>query len=263
MKYTLFTCLILLLQLSFAFAQTEAEKFKDKELNNKELSQKELKVQLIKHDFSCLFTHTDNSDVYGFIGDNYQRIRIKFVKVTKDTLSLDSYHIYGKSMVKNNIDEFTGIIKISNIRKLKSNSYGVDDEYKNKGIKGEFIIIGEYSFEEREKQNHSGAFIGVFKSDFYLNKNDKVYYDDIELNADGYINNQFVGQWIGYKNNLIKRCNWGDFRVPNSGDLDIGAGEFSPNAKYLKYGWQNLRDLFAPNPKNENPKRKEKVKWWK
>lgn len=249
--------------ISFAFAQTEAEKFKNEELNNKELSRNELKDQLIKHDFSSLFTHTDNSVVYGFIGDNYQRIRVKIIKITKDDLSPYIYHIYGKSMVKNKLNEFTGSIKISNIRKLKSISYGVDDEYKNKGIKGEFIIVGEYRFSENEKQNHSGVFKGICKSDFYLDKNSKIRYDDIEFNSDGYTNNQFVGQWTEYKTNLTKRCNWGDFRIPNSGNFDIGAGEFSPDDKFLKYGWQTVRDLGVSNQNNEKAKQIEEAKWWK
>ncbi|HTD99544.1 MAG TPA: hypothetical protein VK668_09655 [Mucilaginibacter sp.] len=252
MKSFLLTCLVLL-NLSVTFAQTEAERFKKDQLKSKYLSEKEFKDQLIKHNFSSLVTHTDNSMVYGFIGDNYQRIRIKFITVTKDAVSPDTYHIYGKSMVKNNVDEFRGTITISNIRKLKVTSYGVDDEYKNKGIKGEFVIIGDYSFAEAEQQNHSGFFKGIFKSGFYLDKSNKVRYDDIESNADGYTNNQFVGQWIDYKTKIAKRCNWGDFRVPNSSDLDMGAGEFSPSDKYLKYGWQSLR---------EHDEKVENAKWW-
>ncbi len=253
MKHTLLLCLMVL-QLSFAFAQTEAEKFKDEQLHNKDLSEKDLKEQLIKHDFSNLFTNTDNSVVYGFIGDNYQRIRIKFIKVTKDTLSAYTYHIYGKSMVKNNVDEFTGTIKISNILKFKPRQHGCEDEYKYKGYKGEFVLLGNYNFGENTSQNHSGIFKGSFRSDFFINKNNQVRYNDIEDCSDSYTNNQFVGQWIEYKTNLTKRCNWGDFRVPNSGDLDMGAGEFSPADKYLKYGWQSRRD---------NNEEIENARWWK
>ena len=35
-------------------------------------------------------------------------------------------------------------------------------------------------------------------------------------------------------------CAWGHYRIPNSGDLDIGVGEFSPNPKYLSNGWGNF-----------------------
>ena len=253
MKYVLFIGLIVL-RIYTASAQTEAERFKDEKFNNKSLSHTEMKDQLIKHDFSRLFTFTDNSMVYGFIGDNYQRIRIKFIKVEKDTLSPDTYHIYGKSMVKGNIDEFTGTIKISDIRKFKPLLHGCENTKKYKGYKGEFILLGDYNFRENIALNHTGIFTGSFRSDFFVNKNNQVRYDDIEDCSDGYTNNQFVGKWTDYKSRQSKKCNWGDFRVPFSGDLDIGAGEFSPNDKYLKHGWQSLRDL------NKNI---ENAKWWK
>jgi len=241
-----------------SFAQTEVQKFKADLLGNKveykELLSKEFKNDLIKNDFSSLFTHADNADVYGFIGNNYQRIRIKLMKVTKDAKSPDVYHVYGKSMVKTNVDEFKGTITITNIRQLKNMSYGADDEYKSKGLKGEYIILAEYSFLENKAQPHSGQFKGVCESDFYLDKNNKVHYDDIELgSSDRFKNNQFVGEWASYDSKLVQRCNWGDFRIPNSGKMDIGAGDFSPDDKYLKYGWQSVRD---GNSKIE------KAKWW-
>jgi len=253
--------LVFIAKAIIGFAQTEAQKFKSIHLHNKNLAVEELKPNLIKLDFSSLFTHTDNAQVFGFIGDNHQRIRIKFISVFKDTSSPDTYRIYGKSMVKNSICKFSGTLKISNIRKYSSTSYGVDKEYKNKGIKGQFTILGEYSLSENPDQKSSGDFKGSFQTDFYLNKYNTVKYDDIDLNADGYSNNQFVGQCTEYQSKLIKTCNWGDFRIPNSGDLDIGAGEFSPADKYLKFGWQSLRDITA-SQNNATAKKTEEARWW-
>jgi hypothetical protein len=231
---------------AFSFAQPNAERFRSNQLKNKYLSPTELKNQLSKLDFSSLFTQTDNAFVYGFIGDNYQRIRVKIISITKTTD--DTYTVYGKSMVKNNIDEFRGTLKITNIRKYKETHYGVDDEYKSKGIKGAYVITGTYNFAEGTNQQHSGVFKGAFSSEFYLDKANKVHYDDIELNADGYANNQFVGQWVSYAGKA-KTCNWGDYRIADCGDLDIGAGEFSPNDKYIGNGWQKANLSVG--------------KWWK
>lgn len=72
--------------------------------------------QLKQLDLAKLFTYTDNSSVYGFIGKERQRLRIKFITVIKDTILPNIYHIYGKSMVKNNVDEFIGTIKITRIQ---------------------------------------------------------------------------------------------------------------------------------------------------
>ncbi len=252
MKHLLFFPIALLFSFNI-YAQTESEIFKKKAFSNQYLLKKELKGDLTKYDFSKLLLHTDNSVIYGFIGDNYQRIRVKIIRITKDSLSSDTYNVFGKTMVKSNIDNFNGTIKITDILKLKNISYGVDDEYKNKAIKGEYVILADYNFFENKAQPHSGTFNGVLESDFYLDKNYKVQYDDIEMNSDGYTNNQFVGRWISYTDHISKRCNWGDFRIPNSGDLDIGASEFSPDAKYSKYGWQSIRD------KNDKI---EEAKWW-
>lgn len=246
--------LLFVLYSIFTFGQSKTVKFKKELFGQKELSLPDVKAKLLKHDFSGVFTHTDNSAIYGSIGNNYQRIRIKFITVTRDSLAPDIYHVYGKSMVKKNIDGFKGIIKISNIFKLNTTSYGLDNVYKNKGIKGRYIIVADYKFSEYKDQLHSGVFKGVCESDFYLDKNNKVHYDDIEFNADGYTNNQFAGEWVSYDGKGIQRCNWGDFRIPGSGDLDNGAGDFSPRDKYLKYGWQSMR---------EKDKKIENEKWWK
>ena len=243
------------------FAQSEAQKFKDKQLDDSSLYMIDLKVNLIKCDFSPLFTQTDNSVVYGFIGDNYQRIRIKFISVKKDLVLPYTYSVYGKSMVKNNICDFRGTFTILNIRRYKKMTYGVDDEFKNKGIKGRFVILGNYTLFENKDKNYPGAFKGVFKTAFYMDKNDRACYDDINMATDGYTNNQFVGQWAAFNSNMAKRYNWGDYRVPDSPGLDIGAGEFSPADKYLKYGWQSIRDrMISQNGKNAQ--QAEEAKWW-
>lgn len=258
----LYIILFLITVCRLAYAQTEAALFKKTNLANKDLIHAELKGQFLQnYDFSKLWTETDNSIVYGFIGNNYQRIRIKFITVTKDSTSSDTYLVYGKSMVKNNVDEFKGTIKIANIRKLIHQSFGIDEEFKNKGLKGDFVIIGDYSFSENEEQNHSGVFKGTFQTKFYLDKNSKIHYDDLDL-GDSYNNNQFVGIWTEYKTNLIKRCNWGDYRIPNSGDFDIGAGDFSPSKGD---GWQSIQAGWNTTDKKTQAKAKaiEKAKWWK
>ena len=176
------------------------------------------------------------------------------------------YLIYGKSMVKNNICAFHGVISISGIRKYKTMVYGADDEYKSKGIKGQYVILGSYRFSEDSTQAHAGIFKGHLQSNFYLDKSNRVRYDDISMVSDGYTNNQFVGTWTSYKNQLTKRCNWGDFRIPYSGDLDIGAGEFSPggnDGKYLPYGWQSRVDYFTSDSQSKQAKATEEAKWWK
>ena len=261
MKHLLLTCLFATYYF-LTFGQTLSQNSNNRLLQKKDLTGKVLSLSLDDFDFSPLFMNTDNSVIYGFIGNNYQRIRIKFITVTKNQSSPGVYMVSGKSMVKNNICEFKGTIMISNIKKYKTISYGLDDQYKNKGIKGQYVILGNYNFGENETQAHSGTFKGLFQSNFYVDKNNKIHYDDIDNISDGFTNNQFVGQWIDYKTNQVKQCNWGDERIPNSGNFDIGAGEFSPDGKYLKNGWQSVIDRWGSNSNSKRARQKEEAKWW-
>jgi len=243
-------------------AQSEAVLFKKRELNKGSFSKEDVKQQFARYNFSKLWDKTPNEFIYGFIGSDYQRIRIKFITITKGSSS-NSYLVYGKSMVKTNISDFKGTIEITDILKLKSVSKGVDDVHKNEGIKGQFIILGNYTFAEPNNQSHAGVFKGSFKSNFYLDKNDEVHYDDIDQQSDSFTNNEFVGAWNPYNNGLSKRCNWGDYRIPNGGNLDGGAGEFSPVDKYLHFGWQNKRDAFGDDAKAKQANAEEQANWWK
>jgi hypothetical protein len=230
-------------------------------INDENLFKKEYKDTVLKYDFSLLWLDPDNNPVYGFIGDNYQRIRIKFISVEKDKNNPEKYTIVGKSMVKNNICQFMGTIRITKARIYKKMHWGVDSEYYNRGIKKEGILIAEYHFVEESTQKDSGIFDGLLCTAWFIDKTGNLKYDNVENFSDSYINNQFVGIWKGYKNKFNKVCNWGESRVPLSGDLDIGAGEFSPADKYLQYGWKTYRDAYTNN--NKYAKQEEEKKWWK
>ena len=254
--------LFLLFNAGLTFGQTESETFRNKTLQNKALGSVEIKNVRLNTQLQKLLTQTDNSVVYGFIGDNYQRLHIKIISVKQSKIA-NSFMVYGKSMARRNICDFHGVIAIKNIRKYNVTSYGLDDMYKKAGLKGQFVVVGGYSFDENQNQKNSGVFKGVFATEFYLDRNGNVRYDDIDLNADGFTNNQFVGTWTEYGSKTSKRANWGDFRIPNSGDLDIGAGEFSPGDKYLRYDWQNRRDMMNRRSAGyKKAKEIEEAKWW-
>ena len=145
-------------------ADDQAIKLRNEVLKNEDLSSKEYKNSLTKYDFGSLWTKTENTAVFGFIGENYQRLRIKIISAVKAKNNPDIYFISGKSMVKNNICDFSGTIKIIKARVYKNMHLGVDDEYKNKGMRKQGIIIAEYNFQEDKTQQHSGIFEGVLSS---------------------------------------------------------------------------------------------------
>ncbi|GAB3740398.1 hypothetical protein GCM10027594_20360 [Hymenobacter agri] len=106
----------------------------------------------------------------------------------------------------------------------------------------------------------SGVFNGVLLSRWYIDKKGNLRYDDIESFGDGFSNNQFVGTWTNHKGDKTLRCNWGDYRIPNAGSFDIGAGEFSPDPKFITNGWQRYSQAWIYN--NAAARKQEKQPWW-
>jgi hypothetical protein len=177
------------------------------------------------------------SEFLGFIGSDYRRIMIKFISVRRD-VNPEIYQINGSSLVNNNKCDFTGQITVRQIREFETLHFGVDEKYRDSGIKAQGVLIGDYSLKENKNQAHSGEFSGIMTLWWYIDKDGKLRYDDINSYSDSYRNNQYIGVWKNFTDNEEKTCNWGEYRIPFSGDLDIGAGEFSPNKKYYDKGWK-------------------------
>ena len=207
-------------------------------------------------DFSDVFKSSPY-DIVGFIGTNYQRFQIYYSSITKDEKNPNVYYVKGESMVKNNICDFSGTITI--IKVVENEQYTGDLTHPtmvNLDSTRECEITAHYLFKEDSTEKYTGIFEGDMVSDFYLDINYKAHYDDLMAGADGYSNNQYTGTWTSYDMNTKKPCNWGDYRIPNSGDLDVGTGNFSPNKKYIKNGWED----FAWYTTGDANKPKE---WWK
>jgi hypothetical protein len=67
----------------------------------------ENKIDQFKHyDFSILFSGEHSVFNIGYIGDNFRRIRIKFVSVTKNPHNQHIYQVYGKSVLSKLTREF-------------------------------------------------------------------------------------------------------------------------------------------------------------
>ncbi len=81
-----------------------------------------------------------------------------------------------------------------------------------------------------------------------------------------YNNNQFAGRWTEYDKEKGLKANWGDGRIPLSGDLDVGTSEFCPAKKYASNGWMTFMIAFGASPdrmKIEEAKKSESREWWK
>ncbi len=213
-------------------------------------------------DFSGIFSHTENYRVFGIIGDDHQRIKIKLTSITKNPENPGEYFVSGKSNVSDVICDFNGTMNILEMNEFKKLHYGVDNEYENRGIKAQGIIIAKYEFKENPQQYHSGSFKGILYSKWYLNSDHQIQYDDIQSMSDRYMNNAFIGTWKSYSTGAEKVCIWADFRVPFANqDFDIGAGEFSPGEKYYDQGWRTYQQAWLYG--NQEAKEEELKEWWR
>lgn len=253
-----FKCLLMLLVITTsASAQDNASKFRSTTIADNSVIKKDVRTEVIAFDIAPLLMENNNASVFGFIGADYQRIRVKLISIIKNKDIPDQYMVFGKSMVKDNVCEFQGTLK------LTSAYYINDPEFKDTK---QGFILGDYLFYENPAQKHVGQFKGVFRTGFYIDPKGQIAIDDRMGGADGYANNEFVGTWTAYSGKPVKPCNWGQGRIPMSGDLDSGAGEFYPNDKYVTAGWLDYKKAFSGGTNAQEAKeaeKRERAEWWK
>lgn len=200
------------------------------------LKPKNLLQKYISYDISSLLI--PRSEFLGYIGNNYQRLHIHFKSVSRSPTNQEQYLIIGESIVGDHVTEFNGEITVTSVREYVKMHFGLDDELKTAGIQSEGLIIGHFKFQEQSTQSSSGRFQGIVTLYWYKDKAGNVQYDDIAAGySDNYSNNQYVGTWKAYRTGKEKTANWGEQRIPFSGDLDIGAAQFSPAPQFKKQGW--------------------------
>lgn len=192
----------------------------------------------------------------GFIGENYQRFYIHYLKITKNSENPNEYIVTGKSKVKNFICSFTGTINVVDMYLF--------NEIEFPGYRqGE--VVCNINFRENPQDPGSGYFTGKLTTSFYLDSQNNIFYDTFYLEADKFKNNICEAKWTSYKTGKSKICNWGDFGapLPNGSDFDIGDGEIIINKKYLNNGWISFSELNSLDErKSQNAKKLEDENWW-
>ena len=179
------------------------------------------------------------TDFYGFIGVNRKRLRITFTSIKKSEENKDVYEVEGFSTVMNkNKRTFKGTFSLQSHYKFTKPA----DDDPPLPKKGEVEGFSTFSYELAEDENLTAT--GVFKGKMivmWLKKVNvaPVYY--IPFHDDGERNYQFFGTWTSYKTKKTSVASWGEYRIPCSGDFDLGDGDFGPNPKYWQYGWEEFR----------------------
>jgi hypothetical protein len=242
-KMKIITCIFIQLVVAAVIAGQQTEDWlamlKDPEYKDSQFKPENQIERYSEHDFSTLLT--PRTQFLGYIGEDYQRLKIYFTSVSKSPSDSRTYFINGISVVKLNKSSFTGSIRFTRFIEYKNLRYGIDDRMKDHGIRTQGVLFGTYRFEEDPRHPHSGIFQGSMVFSWYLDVDGVMQYDDIEFHSDSYRNNQFLGTWTKYGSKAAKVANWGEYRIPLSGDLDIGVAEFSPNPDHLDRGWKDRK----------------------
>ncbi|HMO81494.1 MAG TPA: hypothetical protein PKD24_11960 [Pyrinomonadaceae bacterium] len=243
MKLVVFVTMVLLSIMGARGQQSQGwdQMLKDPDFAGEKFKSQNRVDHYVTHDFSTLFT--PRTQFLGFIGDDFQRLKIYYTSISRIPKDPRAYRVDGISIVKSNRITFSGEIRINRVLEYKQHRLGLDDRMKDIGHKAQGVLFASYKFAEDRKQPNSGVFEGSMVFSWYLDIDGVMQYDDIEFHSDSFRNNQYLGTWTQYGSSIRKVANWGEYRIPFSGDLDIGAGEFSPNPKYLEKGWRD-RELY-------------------
>ena len=245
---------LLLFTSSPAFAQTGNEINIDS-INAGYKNSPDILNKFTHTDLSFLWMNTPNRAVVGFIGKNYSRFQIKFTSIKRNAPNATAYVVTGYTRKWDTVRYFTGFIALEHAWYVETNpDFG--DTVK------EGILTGKYNFIEATNELPcTGRLLGSFMTSWYTDKSGNIHYDDLNSGDDGDCNNQFTGTW-----NKTLICNWGDYRIPNSGNLDEGVGEFAPDSAYVKYGWQNFKgteyDVSSDNEKDAIKAQEKADQWW-
>ena len=207
---------------------------------------------LLKYDLSHLWTTDFQKFTYGYIGPDFQRLFVHIESAKKDTVNSRGYRVVGKTRVKENICSFSGTFTLQKavIQKVFEFPHVLQG-----------AVVGTFELHEEKNQKGSGTFQGLFITHWFVDSLGQIAYDSLAAVADGYSNNLFSGSWRSYKTESEKVCNWGDFRVPYSEDLDVGTGEFAPDMKWAKNGWQTYIDGYLRG--DPSARKIEQIQWWK
>lgn len=188
----------------------------------------------------------------GIIDKDYRRLDMYFYPELERVDSM-TFALRGRSRVKENVCDFKGTVMIKKIEKWRYDEFDVDI----------YSILAQYRFEEDVDQSGSGIFEGVFVAGA-CNENGVLRINTMFEDADGYSNRNFVGTWRSHSNPaILKKCIWGDDRLPFVFDFDCGDGEFRVDEKYWSPEWESYHsqdEIFYPLSDEERPYYKNP--WW-
>ncbi len=180
----------------------------------------------------------DNQTTYiGFFGENKEKLDFCILSIERDLKNPFLYKVKGETKIYTQKPKpFVGEFLLDKQYRF-SEKLDEDISYVDKILKQGFSIL-TYKLRGDSKLQNTGVFEGHILVSWYLDILGNVNYDNTLDYYPNYSNCQFFGSWTAYNNGKQILTGWGQYRVLCSGDLDVGASEFSPNPKYYTQGWE-------------------------
>ncbi|MCG8186787.1 SH3 domain-containing protein [Tenacibaculum finnmarkense] len=180
----------------------------------------------------------DNKIPYiGFIGEKKKKIDIFITSIELDSKNPSHYLIEGSTQIySEKTRHFIGKLLPDKQYKF-SKKIDEDVSYSDSILKQDFSIL-TYELKENDSLNNAGIFKGNLLVSWYKDTSSNVHYDDTLDYIPSYTNCYFFGNWVNNDRDEKLITAWSHYRITCSGDLDIGAAEFSPNPKYYNQGWK-------------------------
>ena len=179
----------------------------------------------------------------GILGDKYTRIEL-FIHPEVERIDSLTFKVKGKSKVGKNICDFTGEIQIEHI-------YNIWERANDPDSPNYYVMVCNYLFTEDKAQYGTGFFKGTYGAYCYIDKANKKICLDIDAGGGELKNRNYVGIWQSYKTKAVKRCIWGDYRLPYTFDFDIGDEDMRVNPKYNSPEWEEWQSEIV-NPEEKN-----------
>lgn len=122
------------------------------------------------------------------------------------------------------------------------------DTNADSNVTGQFVVVGRVLFHTTDM---STSIDGQFYTRIWTDGSGGIHKDHIDIHSDSYCINQYECLFVSFRPDMyvvpgdvasptqLPKLHWGEYRIPSCGDLDIGAGGFSPNPDYSEFGWED------------------------
>lgn len=208
-----------------------------------------------KYNLSQFLLNSQPQKIYGFIGFELERIKVKIDTAYKISPQKDKFYISGKTRVENNISIFTGELELIEIYDFKEK------------ITSHELLIARFKAELKEKgtSKHTGKFIG----DYYIILSKVAEEIRFAKAIPQFIQNHtFIGNWISNDNKLNFPVIWGEnYMLEELQDFYYGLtnGNNIPDELIEKH-WKTFNEAYIsgiPKDIQENALKIENEEWWK